>query len=112
MSETETPVVTGDRDPVTTGHHPRTLLAYGIAEWDSAITHLEAVQSTGVPIRMATIRDLRWERHLLVAQWEAGAGRTRALTEDVEAEVADEARTYLSAHPGELAALEREADHG
>lgn len=87
-----------------------TLLAYGIAEYDTALAHLRALRRVGHRVPYVTIQRITTEQTILCMRWQHEHGQVTF--EQVDTVVSD-ARRYLTEHGdelGELTRREREAD--
>jgi len=71
------------------------LLAVGITEWASALTHLDAVSASGVIVPADIVRPIARELSTLIHRWPAPAGTS------VEKVIAD-ARAYCTEHVTEM----------
>ncbi len=85
------------------------VLAYGIAEWQSAIDHLDAMKKVGVDVPLGSRVRIEIERDLLVSRfyeyWQ-NAAPFASTPEPVMW-----ARRYLLDHPTELETLLAEEQH-
>ena len=79
----------------------RVLLAYAICEWDSAITHLTAMQKIGFDVPQGILDQMDEELFGLVSVWTAEQRTTAA--------VVAAARVYLTSHVRELDSMLAEA---
>lgn len=83
------------------------LLAYGIAEYDTSLSHLHALDRAGVHVPFAVFNRLQIEQRMLVQRWLVEHGDPFIRHDTVEV-VTREARTFLAEHQDDLDALLQE----
>lgn len=86
------------------------VLAFGIAEWASALDHLNALRVVGERIPYSVIGRMQAELSELCERWSRNNGHPFVLSADERTQVVADARDYCTQHGDELEKLRAESE--
>ena len=93
------------KDKLTIPHRDRLLLAYACCEWESALTHLDALRQVGCRVPEGVVDQVAGELRVFTDLWNQMRGYVQP-----PLAAAAEARTWLTDYTEELDALLKEVE--